>query len=396
MAQHISVGIDIGTSTIKVIVSESGDQQKTKPKVIGLGIEESKGICRGYITNTEEAVVSIKRALIQAEKTSGFKISKAYLAVGGISLSGNVFSSTLLLPQKDSEITNTDVKKICDQCEADLPEAFLMNREIIHAIPLHFKLDGKPVLGRVTGLKGAKLEVKMLFVTSLSQHLKDIIDVLGACNVAVEDVLASPLATSLVSLSKNQQMAGCLLLNIGSETTTATVFENGAPISLEVFPIGGEDITKDIALGLKISLEDAERVKLARPETVPYPRKKIEEIVNARLSDIFELVESHLKKIGRNGLLPAGVNITGGSACIVSIEEIAKLNLKLPAKKVAIKFEEETRFVPKDGIWSVAYGLCVLGGSSSESKSTISLYGMRNVMHSARNSLWAWIKKILP
>lgn len=395
--QHISTGIDIGTSTIKVIVSESNDQNpRNKPKIIGVGLEESKGVHRGYITNQDEAALSLKKALLQAEKTSGFKISKAFLAVSGIGLSGNVFSSTLLLSSKDSEVTNTDIKKICEQCEADIPEQFLLNREVIHAIPLHFKLDGKPVLGRVVGLKGSKLEVKMLFITTLSQHLKDLVDLLGTCNVSVEDVLASPLATSLVALSKNQQMAGCLLLNIGSETTIATVFENGVPIALEVFPIGGNDITNDVALGLKISLEDAERVKIARPETVPYPRKKIEEIVGARLSDIFELVESHLKKIGRNGLLPAGINITGGTACIGQIEEIAKANLKLPAKKIAIKFEGDTKHPVKDGVWSVAYGLCILGNSSPESKGTISLYGMRNVMHSAKNNLWAWIKKILP
>jgi cell division protein FtsA len=301
-----------------------------------------------------------------------------------------------MLTERDSEVTSGDIRKINEQCEVDIPHQFLLNREIIHAIPLQYKLDGKVVLGRVLGLKGTKLEIKILFITALSQHIRDIIDALGVCGIAVEDVLASPLATSLVTLSRNQQMAGCLLLNIGSETTTVTVFENGFPISLEVLPIGGTDITHDIALGLKISIEDAERVKQSRPETVPYPRKKIEEIIAARLGDIFELVESHLKKINRNGLLPAGVNMTGGSACINGIEDIAKANLKLSAKKIGIKFEGDSKAVLKDGTWSVAYGLCILGNEGNESKSTINLYGMRNVMHTAKNNLWAWLKKILP
>ncbi len=398
MAQTISVGVDIGSYNVKVIITESATdgQSKSKPKIIGFGLSESRGIRHGYITNIDEAVLSIKSAIAQAEKASGFKITKVYLSVGGIGLTGAMFSSTMILPEKDSEISNSDIKKICEQCESDLPQSFLLNREIIHTIPLQYKLDGKLALGQIVGMKGSKLEVRMLFVTGLTRHIRDMIDALGAAGVGVEDVLASPLASSLVTLSKNQQMAGCVLLNIGSQTVTTTVFENGMPISLEVFPIGGDDITNDIALGFKISLEDAERVKISKPETVPYPRKKLEEIVSARLSDIFELVEAHLKRIGRNELLPAGVNITGGSACIGHIEQIAKEYLKLPAKKVGIKFEEESKVAIKDGTWSVAYGLCLLGSDSEGHQKTLNLYGMRNIMHSAKNNLWSWIKKMLP
>lgn len=396
MAQTISVGCDIGTHSIKVIVTESDPQSKTKPKIIGAGFAESRGVHHGYIINIDEAALSIKKAITDAEKSSGFKISKTYLGLGGIGLSGAVFTSTMMLAEKDSEVTANDLKKLSEQCENDLPQSFLLNREIIHAIALQYKLDGKLTMGRVTEMRGSKLEVRILFITALSRHIRDMVDALGICGVAVEDVMASPLASSLVTLSKNSLMAGCLLLNIGSETVSAAVFENGMPISIEVFPIGGNDITNDIALGLKISLEDAERVKLSKPETVPYPRKKLEEIIDARLSDIFELVETHLRKIGRNELLPAGINITGAGACISSIENIAKTYLKLPAKKIGMKFEGESKVTIKDGTWAVAYGLCVLGSSSGESQNTISLYGMRNVMHTATNSIWGWIKKILP
>ncbi|HYC34134.1 MAG TPA: cell division protein FtsA [Candidatus Paceibacterota bacterium] len=396
MAQTISVGCDIGSQSVKIIVTESNDQHKSKPRIIGAGFSESKGVRHGYIVNIDEAALSIKRAVVEAEKSSGYKISKTYLAIGGVGLSGAVFSSSMLLSEKDSEVTQNDLKKIAEQCENDLPSSFLLNREIIHAIPLQYKLDGKLVMGRVLGMHGSKLEVRMLFITCLSQHVRDMIDALGACGIAVEDVMAAPLASSLATLSKNQQMAGCLLLNIGSETVSAAVFENGMPISIEVFPIGGNDITNDIALGLKIGLEDAERVKVSKPETVPYPRKKLEEIISARLSDIFELVEAHLKKIGRSGLLPAGVNMTGTSANISHLEEVAKSYLKLPAKKVGMKFDGDSKLPIRDGSWSTAYGLCVLGSTSNESESVISLYGMRNVMHSAKNSIWGWIKKILP
>lgn len=396
MSQTISVGVDIGTNSIKIIVTESSDPHtKNKPKIIGVGYAESKGLRHGYINNIDEAVLSIKTALAQAEKSSGFKITKVYLAVGGIGLSSGIFSSAIALPEIDTEVNNSELKKVSEECENSLPKSFLLNREILHAIPIQYKLDGKTVLGKINGMQGQKLEVKTLFVTCLSQHIRDMIEALGVCGVSVEDVMASPLASSLVTLSKNQQVAGCALINIGAETVSVCVFENSTPISLEVFPIGGNDITNDIALGLKISLEEAERVKNSRPETVPYPRKKLDEIVTARLSDIFELVEAHLKKIGRNGLLPAGVLLTGGAACGSHTEELAKSYLKLPAKRIGIKFEGESKNQIKDGSWSVAYGLCVLGGNDGSSKG-LSMYGVRNMFYSTKNSLWSWIKKILP
>lgn len=396
MSQTISVGVDIGTNSIKIIVTESNESHaKNKPKIIGVGYAESKGLRHGYINNTDETISSLKTALLQAEKSSGFKITKVYLAVGGIGLSSGIFSSAIALPESDTEISNSEIKKVSEECENSLPKSFLLNREILHAIPIQYKLDGKTVLGKINGMQGQKLEVKTLFITCLSQHIRDMIEALGSCGVSVEDVMAAPLASSLVTLSKNQQVAGCALINIGAETVSVCVFENSTPISLEVFPIGGSDITNDIALGLKISLEEAERVKNSRPETVPYPRKKLDEIVTARLSDIFELVEAHLKKIGRNGLLPAGVLLTGGAACGTHIEELAKSYLKLPAKKIGIKFEGESRNQIKDGSWSVAYGLCVLGGNDGNSKG-LSMYGVRNIFYSTKNNLWSWIRKILP
>jgi cell division protein FtsA len=128
--------------------------------------------------------------------------------------------------------------------------------------------------------------------------------------------------------SKNCRL--CILANIGAETVSIVVFENNIPISLEVFPIGSVDITHDIALGLKIPLDDAERIKLGSDTGVSVSRKKLEEIIDARLSDIFELIENHLKKIGRNGLLPAGIIMIGGGSGTPNIEEVAKATLKLP------------------------------------------------------------------
>ena len=176
----------------------------------------------------------------------------------------------------------------------------------------------------------------------------------------VIDVVASPLAASFVVLSKSQRIAGCVLANIGAETVSIVVFENQIPISLEVFGIGGSDITNDIALGLKVSLEEAESIKLGGITATNFSKKKLEEIVSARLGDIFELIEAHLKKIGKSGLLPAGIIVTGGSSSIGTIEDLARSYLRLPSRIASLNISNG-KFQIKDSSWSVAYGLCVVG-----------------------------------
>jgi len=181
----------------------------------------------------------------------------------------------------------------------------------------------------------------------------------------------------------------------GAETVSIVVFENNIPISLKVFSIGGTDITNDIALGLKIPLDEAERVKTGALSGVEFPRRKLDEIIGARLTDIFELIEAHLKKIGKNGLLPAGIIITGGGSGIATTEDLARAALKLPSKTSAgfgngnngsITVQGQVR----DSSWAVAYGLCIWGLSTEESGVGIKLAKQTS------GSVIQWIKQFLP
>ena len=396
MARNIAVGIDIGTYQIKVVVASAGNrEEKTAPKIIGIGASESKGLRHGYIINPAEAIKSIKQALRQAEKSANIKITKAFLAVGGIGLNGSVSSGTIVTSRADSEITDLDVKKVHDVAEQEMPQSLSLNRRVLHSIPLQYKIDGKTVLGQPQGMKGMRLEAKLLFVTCLAHHLDILIEAVQECGVDVEDVMASPLAASLVTLSKTQKIAGCVLANIGAETVSIVVFENDIPISLEIFPIGSNDITNDIALGLKIPLEEAEQLKIGSTKSGDYPRKKLEEIITARLSDIFELIDVHLKKIGRNGLLPAGIIITGGGSGVTTIEDFARSALRLPSKKSNQIFESVKGQI-KDSTWAVAYGLCILAFTNDESGSVGANLGLRRIMKSTKNSIWGWLKQFLP
>jgi len=215
--------------------------------------------------------------------------------------------------------------------------------------------------------------------------------------IEVVNIMASPLAGSMVALNKTQKIAGCVLANIGSETVSMVVFENNIPISLEVFPIGGTDITNDIALGLKIPLEEAENIKINDGLENLYPKKRLEEIISARLSDIFDLIEAHLKKLGRSGLLPAGIILTGGTSGVSTIEDLARAILKLPSKLGSINFTTSLKNCQvKDSSWSVAYGLCIWGLGSSEEISFGAPVSGSTRSKSWLGRLFSWFKQFLP
>src|SRR3989338_4607915 len=369
MLRNITVGIDIVTYQVKVVVAElvknQGDgNAKFSTRIIGTGLGESKGMRHGYIINGAEVTQSIKTAVALAEKTSGVKIHKAFVAIGGIGLQGVTSTATTVISRADLEITELDIENIDEECEEGIPPALIQNRRILHSIPLSYKIDGKPVLAKTPlGMKGSKLEVKMLFVTCLDPHLNDLLQAVDESGIEVIDVMASPIAASFVTLSKQQKMAGAVLANIGAETISIVVFENNIPVSLEVFPIGSTDITNDIALEMKITIEEAENIKIGAISANSFPKKKLDEIISARLSDMFELIENHLKKIGRSELLPAGIFITGGGSGIGTIEDFARATLKLPSRVAELNTGGEKNRI-KDSTWAVAYGLCMLGFSN--------------------------------
>jgi cell division protein FtsA len=394
MRRKIAAGIDIGTHQVKVMVAEAVAQgDKVAAKVIGTGFTESRGLRHGYILNQSDAAQAIRNAVSQAQKTAAIPIKRALVSIGGIGLSSVTSVGTAVISKADSEVTDLDVEKALNSSQSSIPQGALLNRRIIHTIPLQFKIDGRPVLGaKPTGLKGSKLEVRVLFVTCPENHVSDLIEGVEAAGVEVEDIVAAPIAASLVTLSKTQKIAGCVLANIGAETVSIIVFENNMPVSLETFPIGSNDITNDIALGLKIPLEEAEQIKLGAITGAAFPKKKLDDIIEARLSDIFELVENHLKKIGRSGLLPGGIILTGGGSGINLLEQLAESTLKLPSRVAQMSWNGNARESIRDASWSVAYGLCRLSLSEPGDDTSLGL----ELAGKAKTTFVNWIKQFLP
>lgn len=400
--KNIAVGIDIGTYQVKVLVAEENKKDPANPHILGVGYAESKGLRHGYIIHQTDAILSIRKALRQAEKASGARISKAFLSIGGIGLSSHTSVGTIMISRGDSEITDLDLEKVIHESEEQVPSSVSINRKIIHTIPIKYRIDGKESFGHPVGMKGVKLEVETLFITCLEHHLSELIQAVEDAGVEIIDVMAAPLAGSLVTLTKPEKIAGCVLANIGSETVSMVIYEDDIPTSLEVFPFGSNDITNDIALGLQVSLEEAEKLKYNPQNQEKHPKKKLEDIITARLSDIFELIEAHLKKAGKSGLLPAGIILTGGGSGITTIGDLAKAYLKLPSKisKLACdsRLQEctaNTNIKIKDATWAVAYGLTVFGLHADGIGSISSGIGKKLFWSSARKAV-SWVKQFLP
>lgn len=359
MKRRIATGIDIGTHQIKVVVVEEvKGPSGTLPQVIGTGLAESKGLRHGYVVNKEEVAESVRHAKAQAESFSQLPIRSAFLSVGGISLDEARASGETIISRADQEITELDVDKTKESARMQAGGAFT-NRRVLHEIPLEYRIDGTKVLGDPVGMKGLRLEADYLFITCLAQHAALMEEAVEDANIEVIDCMASPLAGSYVTLSRDQKMKGCVLANIGAETVSIVVYDEGVPVSMKVFPMGSTNVTDDLALGFKVSLEDAERLKLGKLSGAMYSRKKLEDIIVARFERMFELVDKHIKSLGRRGMLPAGIILSGGGSGQGTITDIAKHAMNLPSKIADMKVPDNAKI--RDATWAVAYGLAIWG-----------------------------------
>lgn len=353
MKQTYSVGIDIGSHMTRVVVTETVSSEGGHPKIIALGTAETSGVRHGYVTNRDDATQSLFRALKQAERELGGKIKKASITINGTGLESIYATGSAITSRADSIISKLDIEKAVQDAENQLD---LKNKNILHAFPTLFKIDGKELPTRPDGIQGSKIEVKVLFVTCFKQHLEDILSVVDATGVRVTNFTANPITAHKLLLTDVQRNFGCILIDIGAETVSVSVYENNTITILHVFNIGSLDITKDIALGLRITPEEAEGVKLGTLSFQAVPKRKLDDIIEARLSDIFELIDRYLKKIGRSGLLPAGAVIIGGGSLHPLVEQTAKTILKIPVRLGHVDIPS-TKGPVKDPRFLLAYAI---------------------------------------
>ncbi len=327
MAKHLRTSIDVGSTTTRVVIAEK-DKTTGEYAVVGIGSAPTRGMRHGYVTSPDAVALSITKAVAEASKAiGGEKIRRAQFLVGSVTLQGTGAIGTAVISKADNEVTALDVEKSIKESEAHVD---LTNRRILRIIPQAYRLDGKEVHGTPVGMRGIKLETRVFYVTALSQHMDDLEAAALLAGIDVTDLIPSPFAAAEAAMTERHRTVGGAVVTLGSESVSIGVFENNIPIGVAVFPFGSSDITNDIALGFKISLEEAESIKIGASSNLP--KKKVDDVIEARLGDIFELLNNYLKKMKRNELLPAGIVFVGSGSLLPMLETFARDALNLPAR----------------------------------------------------------------
>lgn len=362
MTRDTITALDVGTSTIQTVVAEQKKGEEGL-RVLGIGMAHAAGMRRGFVVDLDDAAISIRKSVEEAKKASGVPIKSVSLAVGGSHVSVSSSRGVVAVSRADGEISPEDVKRAIAAAESFVAKN--PNKEILHIIPRDFKIDNDGGIKDPVGMHGVRLEVDTLIIETSVSSLKNIFKCVEGIGVRIDDYMFSPLASSHAALSKRQKELGVMLLDIGGGTTSFMVFEEGVPIHAGVIPIGGAQVTNDIAIGLRVHVDTAERIKIAQgsclPESVSkreivklidfvekekhqnissqnqelfgsYPRLQLAEIIEARLQDLFELLKKELKKIGKTELLPAGVVLVGGAATTPGIADLTRREMKLPVE----------------------------------------------------------------
>lgn len=342
------VGLDLGSTTVRVVVAtptESGSELQ----ILGVGEHSADGISKGAITSIEDAISSISGALEQAERMTGVPVTHAYVGINGTHISSQEVHGVVAVAKADGEIREEDVERVIEASQTTVSPS---NVEILHVIPRTFTVDNQKGVKDPIGMSGIRLEVDAQVIQGLTAQVKNLTKCVYRTGVEIDELVLGVLAASEAVLTKRQKEIGVALLNIGASTSSLMVFEEGDVLHAGIIPVGAGHITNDIAIGLRTSIDVAERVKLdfgtAMPEEVGkrdeinlaeidpkesgvVSRKHVAEIIEARVAEIFSMVDKELQKVDRSGLLPAGLVLIGGGAKLAGLVDVAKREFRLPA-----------------------------------------------------------------
>lgn len=346
MKDEFYTGLDIGSNSIKVAVAQEAGGTL---QVIGCAEVQSQGVSRGSVVSIEDVVSGLSEALEIVERMTGKPITRVAVGVSGTHITTQESRGVIAVSRADGEVKEDDVDRVIDAAQA---VATPPNYDILHVIPLEFAVDNQTAIKDPIGMSGVRLEVLTLIVQALAGEVKNLTKTVYRTGLEIDDLVLSALACSEAILSRRQKELGVALINIGAATTSVGVFEDGYMLHASVIPIGSAHITSDLAIGLRTSIETAEKVKLSVGQTgvekvskrdalslADYSDDENEEvalsdvykIIDARIEEIFDHVNQKLSLVGRAGRLPAGAVLTGGGSKLPGIVEVAKNHFRLPA-----------------------------------------------------------------
>lgn len=354
---HVTV-LDIGTKSLRLIVLENQNDYK----ILAATTVSIDYIKRGVVQDIDALTQSIRIAISQIHKIYLAHIDKVVVSLSGVCVGSISNRAELAIKNKTGLITESAIQDLYEKVEARIPPSIIQNKKVVHIVPQEFRIDGKKISSlHPHNLKGSVIDVKALCIYVHKQHLDAILCACEEADLVVEDVVIGEYAFTKKQIKESDRLAGVCVVNIGADTTTVTTYDEGVPLLLDVFPIGSQDITKDLALGLKVPIAQAEQIKLDPTQGLEFLAKELtevlikrqniaikkdqrekalymnleeryHEIVYARLIDIFELVQEHVRKIKKDRLLPAGIIIHGAGGRVEDASIIAKEILHLPVQ----------------------------------------------------------------
>lgn len=349
----IITGIELGSSKTAVVVAQVSTDEITLEEtinVIGVSSVESKGVKKGQIVNIEESVESTITAIEAAERMAGHNLDSAYIALGGAHIHSQNSHGVVAVSGPTGEIIDSDVDRVIEAASAiSLPAS----REIVHVLPREFIVDGESGVKDPIGMSGVRLEVETHVVTASNAAVKNLTKTLGEAGIKINDMVFSGFASASSILTETEKELGCVLIDIGAGTTSVVAYVDGSLAYSGVIPVGAKNVTNDIAIGLRVSLETAEKIKihLSEPkkatkesdelnleslgisEVNKISRKTlVEGIIRPRLNEIFTMVRLELEKEKIINRIPSGAVVTGGGAKTVGIHDSARRMLSLPVR----------------------------------------------------------------
>ncbi|MEX0621726.1 MAG: cell division protein FtsA [Candidatus Woykebacteria bacterium] len=424
--EKIIVGIDVGSSKITSLIATSSENGLT---VIGVSTVNSKGIRKGQVVDIDEAVSSMAESLESAERMAGVSASSCFVSVSGVHISSVNSRGVVAVAGGENEIAEDDVRRVIEAAQAISTPS---SREIIHVIPRDYIVDSQEGVKDPVGMTSVRLEVETHIITGATTSIRNLIKCIQQVGVDVEGLVFAGISSAESTLTDTERELGVALIDIGGGTTDVSLFVDGSIAHSAVIPVGGKNITNDLAIGLRSSLEAAEKIKLALSgkETVGVDedegrqekedKKKsseidtsklditenlgtlqkktlVEGIVKPRLTEIFTLIGMEIKRAGYAGLLPAGLVISGGGAETVHLAAVGKEVLKMPVRVAEPKGVSGLIDEISAPAYANSVGLILFGEKVSVPSSRVSL-GLprgRNIL-SIVKKLSSWLRSLLP
>ncbi|MBX7096204.1 MAG: cell division protein FtsA [Myxococcaceae bacterium] len=402
---EIIVGLDIGTTKICAIVGEVGDDGID---IIGIGTHPSKGLRKGVVVNIEATVGSIRRAIEEAEAMAGTEIQNVYTGIAGGHIKG--FGSRGVVALKDKEVRDADIARVIEQAKTvNIP----VDREVIHVLPQEFIVDDQGGIKEPLGMAGYRLEAKVHIVTGAVASAQNIVKCANRTGLNVADIVLQPLASSEAVLTDEEKELGVCLVDIGGGTTDIAIFSGGSIVHTAVLALGGNNLTNDIAVGLRTPMEQAERIKqkygcaltslVDKQEMIEVPsvggreprvmgRQILCEILEPRVEEIFQLVHREVERNGFSEMLTSGVVITGGSTLLPGMSELAEEVMGVPVRKGVPRGIGGLVDVVKSPIYATGVGLVVYGAKHSDRR----MFRIRdeNVFKKVKGRMSEWLREV--